>query len=67
MIMWVILVAIGAIVTPLLAEFAEIAYNATNSTTTQIISQAIVPFFWLGVIITFFMFVSPQLRPREFG
>lgn len=63
--MWAILVAIGGILTPILAEFAEIAFNATNNSATQIISQAIVPFFWLGVIMTFFMMLSPT-RAREY-
>jgi hypothetical protein len=60
-IMWfVILVAVGAVVTPLLAEFAAIGADAANSSMGSLGASAIVPFFWLGVIITFFIYVIPQ-------
>jgi len=65
MLWWVILVAVGAIFTPILADFANIAANNSNSTMGSIIASAIVPFFWLGIVITFFIYVVPMGLQRQ--
>lgn len=59
-VMWLILVAMGAVFTPIISEFANIAANATNNTLTQIVANSLVPFFWIGIIITFFLYVTPM-------
>jgi uncharacterized protein (UPF0333 family) len=63
--MWVILVAIGAVVTPILSEFAQVAANATNATTAILLANSIVPVFWLGVVITFFLYIAP-IRVQQY-
>lgn len=62
---WVILVAIGAVVTPILSDFAYQASQQANSSLGTVIAQAIVPMFWLGIIITFFIYISP-IRPSQY-
>jgi len=62
---WVVLVAIGAVVTPILSEFAYMASVEANSSLGTVIAQAIVPMFWLGVVITLFIYVSP-VRPTQY-
>ena len=65
MVWWVILVAVGAVFTPILADFANIAATSANSTMGTVIAGALVPFFWIGVILTFFIYVIPQsISPR---
>lgn len=65
MLWWVILVAVGAVLTPLLADFAAIGANNSNSTMGSLIASAIVPFFWLGIVITFFIYVIPVGLQRQ--
>lgn len=65
MLFWVILVAIGAILTPILSDFANQAAVSANSTLGTIIAGAIVPMFWLGVLITFFLYITP-IRPSQY-
>lgn len=63
---FVILVAMAAVTTPIISAFISDAVNSSNlSGTSTIIVNSIVPVFWLGVIITFFLYVTP-LRPREY-
>ena len=59
---WLIIVALGAVATPLLGSFANtcITNALVNDTLTPLLCGAIVPFLWIGIIITFFIFVIPQ-------
>ena len=59
MIWWFVIVALGAVLTPLLANYAQVASDNANSTMGSFIASAIVPFFWIGIIITFFLYVIP--------
>ena len=58
-VVWLILVAMGAVITPILSEFAQTAADSTNNTLTQVAANAITPLFWVGIIITFFLYVTP--------
>ena len=65
-IFFVILVAMAAVTTPIISDFLSSAVNNTNlSSTSVLIINSIVPVFWLGVIITFFLYVAP-LRPQQY-
>lgn len=59
MIWWIIIVIVGAIFTPILADWANVASTTANSTAGSLIASALVPLFWVGIVITFFIFVIP--------
>ena len=67
-IFFLILVVLVAVVTPIISSFIT-DYQTTNnisaSSTTGLLTNAIVPFIWLGVIITFFLYVTP-VRPQQY-
>lgn len=63
---FLIIVVLGAVVTPIMSGFITDLQNTTNLTTTStIILNSIVPVFWLGVVITFFLYVAP-VRPQQY-
>ena len=62
---WIILVAVGAVFTPMLAEWANIASVNANSSMGSMIASSIVPFFWIGIVITFFIYVIPMGLQRQ--
>ena len=67
-IIWfVITVIIGAVFTPVIDAFCvSAASGITNNTMALTIVSFVVPFFWLGIIITFFIYVIPQyIRPPQ--
>lgn len=65
-IFYLILVFIMAIASGVINEFLTTAATAANySGLTLTLVQLIVPFMWLGLIITFFLYVVP-VRPQQF-
>jgi len=65
-IFFAILVFIMAIFSGVLNSFLvdmAVANNATGLTLT--LMQLIVPMMWLGLIITFFLYITP-IRPQQF-
>lgn len=58
-IFWVILVAVAAVLTPVISTFMDSVANTTNNTTTQILAAAVVPFFWLAIVITLLLYLTP--------
>jgi predicted Kef-type K+ transport protein len=65
MVMYVILVVLGVILSPIINDVVGNYINTSNATgTTLIILQSLVPMFWLGVIVTFFMFVTPMRQQQ---
>lgn len=58
-IFWVILVAVAAVLTPVVSTFMDSVANSTNNTTTIILAQAVVPFFWLAIVITLLLYLTP--------
>lgn len=58
-IFWVILVAVAAVLTPVLSTFMDSVANSTNNTTTQILAAAVVPLFWLAIVITLLLYLTP--------
>lgn len=59
-IMWVMLVIVAAVMTPIVQQSADTVVNSTNNSMTQLTAQAITPVMWIGVIASFFVFVQPQ-------
>lgn len=63
---FLILVAVGAVVSPIMSDFLNSAILANNYTgTTALLMNSLVPMFWIGIIITFFLYVTP-LRPQQY-
>lgn len=64
-VMWVVLVGVGAVVTPIISEFMDGVYQSTNNSMAQVVATGVVPVFWLGIIITFLLYVTP-INPRQY-
>lgn len=64
---WVILLILGVIFTPMINSFISDTINNTAnlSTMTLLIMRSILPMFWLGIVITFFLYVAP-IQPRQY-
>ena len=62
---FVILVALAAVVSPIISNFMDDSIEANNYTgTTALLMNNIVVIFWIGIIITFFLYVTP-IRPQQ--
>jgi len=59
LIFFVFIVAIGAVVTPIIVGFTDMAVNATNNSMAQMIANTIIVFFWLGIALTFILYIVP--------
>ena len=58
-IIFVITVALAAVISPILSGFMNEAINSTNATgTSLLLMQSVVPVFWIGIIITFFILIG---------
>lgn len=65
-IFYLILVFVMAICSGVINSFlTEMAVSMNASGLTLILMQLIVPFMWLGLIITFFLYVTP-VRPGQY-
>ena len=64
---WVILLILAVIFTPMINSFISDTINNTPnlSTMTLLIMRSILPVFWLGIVITFFLYVAP-IQPRQY-
>ena len=64
---WVILLILAVIFTPMINSFISDTINNTAnlSTMTLLIMRSILPMFWLGIVITFFLYVAP-IQPRQY-
>ena len=63
---FVILVAVSAIMTPVMGDFiTQVQSSGNYSALTNTAMDLVLPMFWLGVIITFFLYVVP-VRPQQF-
>lgn len=63
---FLILVVLGAVLTPIMSEFLDDTITANNYTgTTALLMNSLVPLFWIGIIITFFLYVTP-IRPQQY-
>lgn len=58
-IFWVILVAVAAVLTPIISSFMDEVATGTNNTTVQVVASAVVPVFWIAVIVTLFLYLTP--------
>lgn len=57
-IMFVILVAIAAVVSPIIGGFMDSAIIAQNASgTSLLLMQSVVPMFWIGIILTFLIMI----------
>lgn len=57
--MFVLVVAVAAIISPIIGTFMSDAINSSNATgTTLLLMQSVVPVFWIGIIITFFVMIG---------
>lgn len=63
---FVILVALAAVLSPIISEMMDNSIEANNYTgTTALLMNNIVVVFWIGIILTFFLYVTP-LRPQQY-
>lgn len=59
-IFFLILVVIAAVVSPIISETMDTSIATNNYTgVTALLMNSIVPMFWIGIIITFFLYVTP--------
>lgn len=66
MIFFVFIVGIAVVITPVINSFINDAISTNNITgISATIMQSIVPIFWLGIIVTFFIYISP-ISVRQF-
>ncbi len=57
---FLILVVLAAVISPIMSETLDDSIVANNYTgTTALLMNSIVPMFWIGLIITFFLYVTP--------
>jgi hypothetical protein len=65
-IFFLVLVAIVSVVSVVIDSFINASIIANNVTgTSLLLMQSIVPMIWIGVIITFFLYVTP-VRPQQY-
>jgi hypothetical protein len=59
LIMFVIVVAIAAVISPIISGFMNAAIIAQNASgTALLLMQSIVPMFWIGIVVLFFVMIS---------
>jgi uncharacterized protein (UPF0333 family) len=59
---WLVIVIVASIVSPILSDIvASVVANETNPT-NKIVMYALVPIFWIGIIMMWFYYAQPQ-RP----
>lgn len=65
-IFFLIIIAISVVVTPIMNDFLTAMVVANNFTgISLLIVNAIIPMYWLGIVVTFFMYVTP-IRPQQY-
>jgi uncharacterized membrane protein len=65
-IMFVVIIALAAIVSPIISGFMSSAINSTNATgTSLLLMQSIVPIFWIGIIMLFFVMIGSIRNPQQ--
>jgi hypothetical protein len=63
---FVILAIMGAILSPIISETMDTSITANNYTgITALLMNSVVPVFWIGIILTFFLYVTP-IRPQQY-
>lgn len=63
---FMILVIIMAILTPFISGFiSDMISNGNYSDIQIMVANAIVPLMWVGLIITFFLYLTP-IRPNQY-
>jgi hypothetical protein len=64
-IMFFIVIAISAIISPIISSFMSAAINSSNATgTSLLLMQSVVPIFWIGIIMLFFIMIGGK-GPQE--
>jgi uncharacterized membrane protein len=63
---YLIIVVIAVVVTPIMSGAIDDSITTNNITgMNALVMNAIVPVFWLGIIATFFIFISPISAIRQ--
>ena len=63
---FLILVVLGAVIAPVMDSVLEDYVEGNNvSGTKALLANNITVIFWIGIIITFFLYVTP-IRPQQF-
>ena len=63
---FLILVVLAAVISPIISSVLDDSIIANNYTgIVALLMNSIVPMFWLGIIITFFLYVTP-IRPQQY-
>lgn len=63
---FLILVVLAAVISPIISETIDESITQNNYTgMTALLMNSIVPMFWIGIIITFFLYVTP-IRPQQY-
>ena len=65
-IFFLILVAVVAVINPIIGSFIDTSIASNNySATSLLLMNNITAMVWIGVIITFFLYVTP-IRPQQY-
>jgi hypothetical protein len=63
---YVIIVIVAVVCTPIISTAISDSISTNNITgLSALVMNAIVPVFWLGIIATFFIFISPINAIRQ--
>ena len=64
---FVIILGFAVVVTPVAQSFIDASITANNITgISALIMNAIVPFMWLGILATLFIYIAPVGQVRQF-
>jgi len=63
---FIIIAIIAAVLSPVLSTFMSSAINSSNATgTTLLLMQSVVPMFWVGIIVLFFVMILYRGAPPQ--
>lgn len=63
---FVIIVVVAVVVTPIMSGAIDDSITTNNITgLSALVMNSIVPVFWLGIVATFFIFISPISAIRQ--
>jgi hypothetical protein len=66
-IMFVMIIVLGAVLTPVISTFMNTAINDTNATGAGLLlMQSVVPVFWIGIIMLFFVMIGSGRQQQSY-
>lgn len=63
---WFVLVIIAGVLTMVMSPFIVEFTASENNTLNKVVIYAIIPMFWIGVLMTLMMYAQPQVPFRPY-